>query len=74
MEDRELVRSLGRLEGKLDALITTVGAIKEDQKVHDNRISSLEGDRKWILGGAAVLGALLAFVGFTATSLLEALP
>lgn len=54
----ELFLALGRLEGKMDALIQMQHVQQEELKAHDERIRSLEHARGTFLGAAAVVGAL----------------
>ena len=54
----ELFLALGRLEGKMDALIQMQHVQQEELKAHDERIRSLEHSRGTFLGAAAVVGAL----------------
>ena len=63
----ELLIALGRLEGKMDALLN-MQRIQEDQiKQHDERIRLLENHKHYTLGIAAVIGALAsAAISFSA--------
>lgn len=54
----ELFLALGRLEGKMDALIQMQHIQQEELKAHDERIRSLEHARGTFLGAAAVIGAV----------------
>jgi hypothetical protein len=54
----ELFLALGRLEGKMDALIQMQHVQQEELKAHDERIRSLEHSRGTFLGAAAVVGAV----------------
>lgn len=60
--DPEAARTIGRLEGKLDALTTIIGEIKEmvADKHGDleNRLRSLEQRQWWFAGVAAVIAWL----------------
>jgi hypothetical protein len=60
--DNEILIALGRLEGKVDALITRQAIHDEELDRHDKRLRELEQSRAWILGAAAVIGAAAAFV------------
>ena len=60
--DNEILIALGRLEGKVDALITRQAIHDEELDRHDKRLRELEQSRAWILGAAAVIGAVAAFV------------
>jgi len=60
--ENEILIALGRLEGKVDALITRQSIHDEKLEGHDKRLRDLEQSKAWILGAAAILGALGAFV------------
>lgn len=60
--DNEILIALGRLEGKVDALITRQAIHDEELDRHDKRLRELEQSRAWILGAAAVIGAVAAFL------------
>ena len=54
----ELFLALGRLEGKMDALIQMQHIQQEDIKAQDARLRSLEHSRGTLLGASAVVGAV----------------
>jgi spore coat polysaccharide biosynthesis predicted glycosyltransferase SpsG len=54
----DLLLALGRLEGKVDALISVQRTQDNTLNHHDKRIRSLENSRSLMLGAAAVIGAL----------------
>jgi hypothetical protein len=56
--NEELFLALGRLEGKMDALIKMQQVQQEEIKEHDERLRSLEHSRGTFLGAAALLGAV----------------
>jgi hypothetical protein len=59
----EILLSLGRLEGKVDALIQ-LQRIQEDQlKNHEERLRVLEQSKSFYMGVAAVIGAAVS-MGF----------
>jgi len=58
----QILVALGRLEGKVDALMTRQALHDEDIQRHDVRLRQLEQGRSWLLGAAAVIGALVSFV------------
>ncbi len=60
--DNEILIALGRLEGKVDALIARQAIHDEELDRHDKRLRDLEQSRAWILGAAAVIGAVAAFI------------
>ncbi len=49
--------ALGRLEGKVDALIQGQAAQGEKLNAHDKRIRQLEQSKSWFLGIAAAAGS-----------------
>lgn len=57
----QILVALGRLEGKVDALMTRQALHDEDIQRHDVRLRQLEQGRSWLLGAAAVIGALVSF-------------
>ena len=57
MPDKDIMLALGRLEGKVDALIQGQAAQGEKLNKHDERIRALEHYKSWIMGGAAVTRA-----------------
>lgn len=63
----ELQRSLGRVEGKLDALIdaTTAHETRREERFNgvEQRIRKVEARQHWYSGAAAAIGALLGVVG-----------
>ena len=58
----QILVALGRLEGKVDALISRQAVHDEELQRHDVRLRQLEQGRSWLLGAAAVLGGLASFV------------
>lgn len=60
--DNEILIALGRLEGKVDALIARQAIHDEELDRHDKRLRDLEQSRAWLLGAAAVVGAVTAFI------------
>jgi len=70
MEDKDILLALGRLEGKMDSLISAQKIFHSDLSSHDQRIRALEGSRS-ILWGACALGA--AFFSYLVTMLSEVL-
>lgn len=57
----DLLLALGRLEGKVDALIATQRSQDDTLNHHDKRIRTLENSRSLMLGAAAVIGALSSY-------------
>ena len=60
--DKEILIALGRLEGKVDALMTRQTVHDEELGMHDKRLRDLEQSKAWLLGAAAILGAAGAFL------------
>ena len=59
--DKQILVALGRLEGKVDSLITRQAVHDEELQRHDVRLRQLEQGRSWLLGAAAVIGAIVSF-------------
>lgn len=55
--DRDAVYLLGRMDGKLDALIAQTGEMALAIKDHDTRLDAIERWRAWMLGAGAAAGA-----------------
>jgi hypothetical protein len=53
----ELYIALGRLEGKVDALLNLQRMHEEQLKNHDDRLRKLEDHKHYIIGIVAVIGA-----------------
>tara|TARA_R100000458_G_C8274631_1_gene249636 strand:- start:2383 stop:2586 length:204 start_codon:yes stop_codon:yes gene_type:complete len=60
--NEELLLALGRLEGKVDSLITSQAVHAEELARLDKRIRELEQSKSWVLGAAAVVGAVVSFL------------
>lgn len=60
--NEEILLTLGRLEGKVDAMMTSLRMQEQELKVLDKRIRELEQSRAWMLGAAAVISILAGFV------------
>jgi uncharacterized metal-binding protein YceD (DUF177 family) len=57
----EIMLAIGRLEGKVDALLQ-MQRIQEDQiKIHEARIRDLEHSKSFTMGIAATVGAIVSF-------------
>jgi|LauGreDrversion4_2_1035121.scaffolds.fasta_scaffold1510431_2 hypothetical protein len=63
--EAEVMLALGRLEGKMDAILQMQRIQEEQLKSHDERIRELEHSRAFIFGMAALVGAV-ASAGITA--------
>lgn len=57
----ELFLAIGRLEGKVDSLISMQSRQSDELKEHDHRLRSLEHSRGYMLGWAAAIGAGVSF-------------
>ena len=63
MEDsNQIMLALGRLEGKVDAMLTKQKSQDEALEKHDRRIRILEQSRSWLLGASAIIGASVSFL------------
>lgn len=60
--DENLFLAIGRLEGKVDSILTLQKAQEEAIKQHDERIRSLENSKSFLFGGAALVGAVASTV------------
>ena len=58
----ELLLALGRLEGKVDALITRQTVHDEELDRMDSRLRKLENSRSWLMGASAAIGASMSFL------------
>jgi hypothetical protein len=56
----ELFLALGRLEGKMDALIQMQHVQQEEIKSLDERVRGLENSKSFLMGGSAVVGAAVS--------------
>jgi len=59
---RDMAKSLGRINAKLESISDQLQAHRETRKDHERRITSLEQGRARLGGIAAVVGALFAFM------------
>jgi len=53
----DLLLVIGRLEGKVDCILSTMTAHGQDIEKLDSRVRHLEQSRSWALGVAAIVGA-----------------
>ena len=60
--NNEILLALGRLEGKVDSLISRQKLVDEELDRPESRLRNLEQCRSWLLGAAAVVGAVAAFL------------
>tara|TARA_R100000951_G_scaffold64886_1_gene54761 strand:- start:541 stop:738 length:198 start_codon:yes stop_codon:yes gene_type:complete len=49
--------ALGRLEGKVESLLSMQRTHAEDIEKLDKRIRDLEHSKSWLMGAAAIIGA-----------------
>lgn len=60
--DKEILLALGRLEGKVDALISRQMVHDEELERQDQRIRSLEQSKAWLFGVAACIGGSVSLL------------
>ena len=60
--DNEILIALGRLEGKVDSLISRQAVHDEQLARHDKRIRELEQAKSYLIGIGAASGAVAAYV------------
>jgi hypothetical protein len=60
--NEEILLALGRLEGKVDAMMTSLRLQEQELKNLDKRIRELEQSKAWMLGAAAVISTLTGLV------------
>lgn len=60
--NEEILLALGRLEGKVDAMMTSLRLQEQELKSLDKRIRELEQSKAWMLGAAAVISTLTGLV------------
>jgi hypothetical protein len=59
----EIFRSVGRVEGKLDAFIGQM-KVQDDRSTNlEVRVRSVENKQHWYAGAGAIIGALLGALG-----------
>jgi len=57
-----IMLAIGRLEGKMDAILRGQHRIETQLDAHDGRIRKLEHHRSLQIGGAAAIGALASLL------------
>jgi len=62
VDDNEIRFILGRLEGKMDSLISQMRSLGENIANHESRLQELEKSKAWILGVSAALSGAIAFL------------
>ena len=60
-DQQDLLLAIGRLEGKVDSILATMRQHGEEIERIDNRVRKLEQSKAWLLGGAAVIGAVSSY-------------
>lgn len=60
--DPQLLLLIGRLEGKLDALIQSSHRQSNKMIEMDGRLMKLESSKAWMLGAASVISVIASFV------------
>tara|TARA_R100000501_G_C2527657_1_gene52019 strand:- start:60 stop:263 length:204 start_codon:yes stop_codon:yes gene_type:complete len=60
--NEELLLAMGRLEGKVDSLITRQAIHDEELKRMETRLRKLENSRSWLMGASAAVGASVSFL------------
>lgn len=59
----ELFLAIGRLEGKVDSLLSMQQMAQDELKDHDARLRNLEHARGYIMGVSAAIGAIVSLAG-----------
>jgi len=60
--NEELLLALGRLEGKVDALMTRQAVHDEELERVETRVRKLENSRSWLMGASAAVGASISLL------------
>jgi len=60
--NEELLLALGRLEGKVDSLITRQAVHDEQLERMETRVRRLENSRSWLMGASAAIGASVSLI------------
>jgi len=58
--DKEVLITLGRLEGKIETLTSVMASQAEATKMHDKRLRELESSRSALLGAVFILSAAVS--------------
>ena len=59
-KEQDLMLALGRLEGKMDALISITNALNETIQKHDERLRELENSRSALIGAVAMISTAIS--------------
>lgn len=70
----QLFLALGRLEGKVDSILTFNTKLEEQIQAHDERIRSLEHHKHFILGISAIIAAGASVIVGILSRFIEARP
>jgi len=66
-DEQTVIYKLGQIESKLDLIAESIRShIKIDETAHtasDDRITSLEKSRSWVLGAVAIISAGVSLIG-----------
>lgn len=65
--NEEILLALGRLEGKVDSMMTALRSHQEELQRLDVRVRHLEQSKAWMIGAAAI-------IAFVAGSVMNYLP
>lgn len=60
--NEEILLAIGRLEGKMDALITRQAVHDEELERMEKRVRHLENSRSWLMGASAAVGASVSLL------------
>lgn len=60
--NEEVLIALGRLEGKVDSMMTSLRVQQEELQRLDVRVRDLEQSKAWLLGAAAIISFLAGIV------------
>lgn len=60
--NHEILLALGRLEGKVDSLITQQVRTQEDIDLLDRRVRALEGSKAVLFGACTAVGAVASYL------------
>lgn len=62
LENDELMRSIGRIEAKLEATHSLLKDQKEDQKKLETRIETLEKSKSYVIGAASAISVFAGYI------------
>lgn len=64
-------RALGRIEGKIDGIVSHIEKVDTLLKTHDDKINLLETFRDNLTGKISILGAIAGIIGFLITKVIN---